>query len=117
MSKYRTRDQTGGLPMFDHPKARATDPETSHEAAESIPGVAKAQRGEILSVLRASGPQTADSLDYVIGWRVTTAGRRLKELAESGLVEMTAYTSLTRSGRKAFVWRLKSVLAPAPEGP
>ena len=97
---------TQGLPMFEAPKARKTDPGTSKEAAASMATVAESQRQKILDTLRTRGPQTADSLDFLIRWRPTTAGRRLKELSEAGLVEMTGVKSRTRSGRKAYVWKL-----------
>jgi len=100
MSKHL--DELGGLPMFP-PKARNSDPDTSHEAAESMEGEAKAQRAQILDFLRRRGPRTADGLDFILNLRPTSAGRRLSEL--SGLVEMTEKTALTRSGRRAHVWR------------
>jgi len=100
MSKHL--DELGGLPLFP-PKARNSDPDTSHEAAESMEGEADTQRKWILASLRRMGPQTADELDQRLGLRPTSAGRRLSEL--SGLVEMTEKTALTRSGRRAHVWR------------
>ena len=106
------QDQLDGLPIFSEPVARNTDPETSHEAAASMKEEAANQRRQILDVLRHVGPQTADSLDAFIGWRDTTAGRRLSELRTRNLAEETTVKAKTRSGRTAFVWRLKNVLAP-----
>ena len=88
-------------------RARPTDPATSHEAARK--GDADGQRGEILDVLRIAhfsltGGMTADELDEAIGWRVTTAGRRLSELKRRGLVEACGQR-YTRSGRQATVYR------------
>ena len=100
----KTLDELGGLPLFP-PKARNSDPDTSHEAAESMEGEAKAQRAQILDYLRRRGPRTADGLDFILNLRPTSAGRRLPELKEMGLVEMTAKVALTRSGRGAHVWR------------
>ena len=100
----KTLDELGGLPLFP-PKARNSDPDTSHEAAESMEGDAKAQRQRILAYLRYHGPHTADCLDAFLGLRDTSAGRRLPELKEMGLVEMTTMKALTRSGRRAHVWR------------
>ncbi len=102
-----TVDNLAGLPMFDEPRARASDPKTSHAAAESMVGPAAAQRKIITDALAYSGPQCADMLDYAIGWRPTTAGRRLKELEKAGLVERTDLFAPTRSGRSAQVWKLK----------
>ena len=102
MSKHL--DELGGLPMFP-PRSRNSDPETSHEAAGSMEGEANAQRQRILAYLRYRGPRTADAIDLYLGLRDTSAGRRLPELKEMGLVEMTDQTALTRSGRRAHVWR------------
>lgn len=52
---------------------------------------------------------TADELDICIGWRLTTAGRRLSELAKPdvALVEKVGERK-TRSGRNASVYRIVS---------
>jgi len=102
MSKHL--DELGGLPLFP-PRSRNSDPETSHEAAGSMAGEANAQRQRIISLLREFGPTTADGIDFALKLRDTSAGRRLPELKEMGLVEMTAKVALTRSGRQAHVWR------------
>ena len=86
------------------PRARQTDPETSHLAAVSMAEGAGAQRERILQEL-ATGPWTADQIDDHIGWRPTTAGRRLSELREMGLVRMLESTGTTRSGRRARLWK------------
>lgn len=100
-------DNLAGLPMFEPPGSRASDPQTSHAAAESMKEPAAVQRQIIIDALACSGPQSADELDCTIGWRPTTAGRRLKELETAGLVERTEFFALTRSGRSAQVWKLK----------
>ena len=93
------------------PRARTSDPETSHEAAASMEGPAKSQRNDCLKLLRFTGPRTADEIDeYMEGlthgrWPRTTAGRRLPELEELGLVERLPEKRPTRSGRKAHLWR------------
>ena len=63
-------------------------------------GKVEAQQERILRVLEA-GPMTADKLDEVIGWRVTTAGRRLGEMKG---VRMLKESGITRSGRSARLW-------------
>ena len=100
----KTMDELGGLPMFP-PRSRNSDPETSHEAAGSMAGEARAQRERILAHLRLHGPHTADALDEALGLRDTSAGRRLPELWDMGLACPNASVALTRSGRRAHVWR------------
>ena len=92
------------LPMFD-PRSRNSDPETSKEAGGSMESEADTQRRKILDLLREFGPSTADGIDFALKLRDTSAGRRLPELKEMGLVEMTDQTALTRSGRRAHIWR------------
>ena len=89
------------------PGARRTDPETSHQAAASRVGKIAGQQERILSRLQVFGPMTADQLDQIIGWWVTTAGRRLPELAEMGSVRMLEKTGTTRSGRQARLWEMR----------
>ena len=90
--------------------ARTTDPATSHEAAAVVD--AEGQRGKIMKALRGEWRDhqyefTADGLDEYLGWRVTTAGRRLGELCKLGLVEPCG-ERLTRSNRPATVYRVVS---------
>lgn len=87
------------------PRARIADPETSHEAAASMREGAETHRRRILHTLRAHGPKTGDGLDEHFGWNHATANRRLPELREAGQVEMLTKTALTRSGRRARLWR------------
>lgn len=98
------------LDLFDVvTRARTSDPATSHTAAAMVD--AEGQRGRIMDVLRAlykdvglAGGLTADQLDEMIGWRLTTAGRRLSELRVRELV-IPCGERLTRSGRPATVYR------------
>jgi len=100
-------------PVTSNPRARSTDPETSHEAGRAVD--AAGQRERILKLLRVVPPSvqerlcglTADEIDRTIEWRVTTAGRRLSELKRRGLVEVCGERK-TRSGRMAAVYRVVS---------
>lgn len=94
------------LTMEVCPGVRRTDVETSHQAAASMTEGVYSQRKEVLRVL-ATGPMTADQVDELIGWRLTTAGRRLPELREMGRVRMLQATGETRSGRSARLWELR----------
>lgn len=98
-----------GGPVDNPPRARSTDPQTSHDAAASMVEGAKAQRERILEILRERGPMNAYEIDKAIGWRETTAGRRLKELAHPnvGLVKMTVHTRATRSPQyQGHLWEV-----------
>lgn len=88
------------------PVARRTDPDTSHYAARSMVGEAAAQRLRVLDALRRrpAGMTCAD-VDLFIGWRETTASRRMPELLKLGLVIDSGLRRDTPSGRSAIVWR------------
>ena len=76
---------------------------------------AEGQRGKILDLMQSGTPLrivggcgwTADEIDSYIGWRLTTAGRRLGELRDDGLVEPCGERP-TRGGRPAPVYRITS---------
>lgn len=108
------------LTLHRDPLSRTSDPETSHLAGASMREEAQAQRQAILAYLLAhpSGA-TADALDKELSWRPSTAGRRLSELIEMGVVFRCdgllqtpkghpticppKLTQKTRQGRWAFV--------------
>lgn len=88
------------------PVARNTDPDTSHEAAESMQDAAGKQQAAILEALRDNGPMNHSQLDKSLGWPAHTSNRRLPELRRLGLVERTGATTLTASGRRAYEYRV-----------
>lgn len=89
------------------PRARTTDPGTSHAAARSMRDAASAQRAKLLGAVRGSGlfGLTCAEADSQLGWRETSAGRRMSELRELGLVHDSGMLRKTPSGRQAIVWR------------
>lgn len=107
--------------MFDQegePRAtaRATDPETSHEAAASVKGL-RASQEAVRATLQALSTATLEEL--VRGYQKfrdegmplppqSESGirTRLSELRKRGLVVDSGRRRITRSGRKAIVWRL-----------
>ncbi len=99
------------IDAFTEPRARSTDPQTSKDAGAKVD--ANRQRDLIMALLTqhdysdTSEGWTADEMDYIIAWRLTTAGRRLSELKRRGLVEVCGERK-TRSGRKASVYRVVS---------
>ena len=96
------------------PRARNTDPETSHEAAASVKHVRDSQRA-VLAVLRATEGLT----DIEIAQRYIRLSKNLpkqspsglrtrrKELVERGLVEDSGDKRKLPSGRNAIVWRAR----------
>jgi hypothetical protein len=89
------------------PHARLTDPETSHEAAESVTNVTPLKR-EILQ--RLMTPMTdADlirTLKIYSEIIVTDSGVRSRraELVQAGLVKDTGARVKLATGRNAIVW-------------
>lgn len=130
MSKREGTRQVGteGLGLWlgwEAPRARSSDPQTSKDAAQSMVDGAEAQRQKILAYLQVhAGGATADTLDRELGWRPSTAGRRLSELIESGQVVRCdglphgklvppKLTQKTRQGRYAFLHIHVSHLDPS----
>lgn len=93
-------------PLFaSPPRARPSDPSTSHAAAASMQSIARAQQQDLARAL-ASAPDglTCDEADERLGWRATSAGRRMGELVRLGSAVATDRTRRTRSGRMAAVY-------------
>jgi hypothetical protein len=89
------------------PFARTTDPETSHEAAESVTNITPLKQ-EILQ--RLMTPMTDADLIEVIRTSsrliVTESGVRSRraELVQAGLVKDTGARVKLATGRNAIVW-------------
>jgi hypothetical protein len=95
----------------DSPRARRTDPHTSHEAADSN-DVTKSI-GLVLRILKNHGPLADHEIEeqarrLLYGWSFT--GQRLrtarKALVRKGLVEASGLYRLTENNRRAIVWQL-----------
>ena len=100
----------GNEVRYDPPRARASDPATSHEAAASVKESAAIQREMIVNLIRRRGPLTNDEIDEAFAWREGTASRRTIELYRHGDLQRDPRTVReTRTGRKAMV----NILAPA----
>lgn len=100
------------------PRARNTDPETSHAAARSVRHVTQNQMA-VMMAFQGSGPMTDEQLlvDYE-GRRHGRFGRqnypkqsesglrsRRSELTNMGYLHDTGLRGTTASGRSAIVWR------------
>lgn len=91
-------------------KARQTDPQTSHEAAETV-NLTSGQE-MVLEALQRGGPMHDElikiEVSCVPGNFISLSGcrTRRKELVDLGLVEDSGTTVLTENGRKTIVWRV-----------
>lgn len=91
-------------------EARATDPNTSHEAAESISNEAvEASEKFVLETLRACGPITDEDvfdLAVIAGHRWSPSRLRTAraQLVRKGLVSATEFYARTTFGRRAIRW-------------
>ena len=103
-------DGTGQEDLFDpRPLARATDPETSHEAAARVIEFLGTHNATILAVLRRR-PFTGFNSEQIANRCSLTqvqVARRMKHLADAGLVIRTGETTTQRSDRDATVWKLR----------
>ena len=89
-------------------KARNTDPQTSHEAAESVSNISETQRAILNALVR---PRTDVELIEVYrkiksNPRASESGIRSRraELVAAGLVIDTGSRIKLPSGRRAIVW-------------
>ena len=102
--------------MYKHttPRARNTDPDTSHQAAASVAiDTLTRTQALILEALRAHGPLTDEQLCQRIAEverkPVSVSGIRTRrsELVTAGRVVDTGERRQTATGRQAIVWGLR----------
>jgi hypothetical protein len=85
------------------PRARNTDPSTSHAAAASMLGdPCRCQRAAILGVLWR--PMTAGEIGRLTGLSMEQVCRRLPELEQGGHARPTGQERPGPSGRLCRVW-------------
>lgn len=97
------------------PVARATDPETSHEAAASITGLRETQL-DVLKVFRVWGPMTDEQLVGRMTAVTRRGGKRQQspsgirtrrfELVSQGVIKDSGRRAMMTTGRRAIVWEL-----------
>lgn len=93
-------------------RARRDDPDTSHGAAERAAEFAGKHKARILEALRRSpNGATKDEISRVTGIDPVAVARRMRELANEGLVEDSGLRRPTPTGRRAIVWRNKAAQA------
>jgi hypothetical protein len=74
--------------MFDLPRARNTDPATSHAAADRAVKFAGTHAERILAALKAVGTGTPVSISEKTGLTIVQIDRRLHELEKKGLIRV-----------------------------
>ena len=87
------------------PRARRTDPETSHAAARQAKALAAAHQLAILTCLQEYGPLGKDGIGARTMLTGHAVGKRLPELQRMGLVTLTGRTVPSESGRAEREWR------------
>jgi hypothetical protein len=93
------------LDMFAAPAARRSDPETSHQAAESAKELAARHHRIILGALRR-GPAGKDRIGTLTSLTGVQVCRRLTELHRAGQIEPTGKTVASTAGRQEREWRV-----------
>ncbi|MCP4900077.1 MAG: hypothetical protein GY906_24165 [bacterium] len=93
-------------PFAPHTRARTIDPETSHDAAESVAEKISEKQRAVLDVLsNASYGLTDEEISFALNDMThSTLRTRRSELAQKGLVFDSRMRRATRSGRMAIVW-------------
>jgi hypothetical protein len=88
------------------PRARKTDPATSHEAARRAELFATSHAERIVCALRMRGPSTAHELEPHTRLNYVQIDRRMHELVKAGRIKRTPLTRPTPTGGRALVWEL-----------
>lgn len=109
--RYVERDNmtpASATAFSERPKARTTDPVTSHQAARSVANQSEVQQA-ILSALRNYGPMHDALLaewQDISRLRVSESGLRTRraELVTKGLVRDSGQRVRLPSGRSSIVW-------------
>lgn len=87
-------------------RARYTDPDTSHLAAQSV-DVTKLE-GAVLDALKAAPDGlTSEELSERLGLSLVTVSPRLRPLVNKYKVYSNGDKRRNRSGRSALIWRAK----------
>ena len=90
------------LPEF--PRVRKDDPETSHQAAESIKPVANKHYKIIHECLEEHGALGKDGIARHTNLDSNQVARRLNEMLKIGLIKLTGKTVKSNSGREEREW-------------
>lgn len=100
------------LSLFDDltdgygPLVRTTDPQTAHDAADSMVPLLPAQRSRVLVTVARSGSLGITAYDVAVelGNQQSVMSKRLSELHAVGLVDKADWTRTGVSGRQLTVY-------------
>jgi hypothetical protein len=95
-----------------HAVARATDPETSWDAADSVKDIRKSQE-QVLKIFRRHGPLSDEAMIHkasIAGVMQSHSGLRTRrnELVTLGLLKDSGRRGKTMSNRSTTIWELTS---------
>lgn len=76
------------IEMYDLPRARRSDPSTSHAAADRAANFAGSHADRILDALKAVGTGTPPSISEKTGLTIVQIDRRLVEMERKGLIRV-----------------------------
>ncbi len=93
------------LDLFDPPRARRSDPATSHAVAAQVSRFARGHYALILETLRRFGEAGAEQIAGAIQLDAYQVRKRLPEMERGGLVTPTNDTRLTATGRHERIWK------------
>lgn len=93
------------LPIFG--RARNSDPITSHKAADAAKDLASKHFSIIVDCLQAHGALGKDGIAQHSGLESNQVARRLNELSNMDLIELTGRTVKSKSGRNEREWKVK----------
>lgn len=93
---------------LEEPRARSTDPHTSHAAASSAKELQARHHVLILECLRRYGPLGKDGIAARTRLDGVQTCRRLTELARTGQIRETGRTVLSTAGRQEREWQCQA---------
>jgi hypothetical protein len=102
------------MKLFTRPAARATDPDTSREAADSVYRPSEVARFIAQLFLQGSMDDETLVADYefhaAAGYTTEASDQSIRsrraELTRAGILEFTGSYSITRRGRRCRIWQL-----------
>ena len=89
-------------------RARSLDPVTSHAAANQV-SFASQHFDQIVECLQRFGARGKDGIAELTGLDGNQVARRLNELSNMGLIELTGRTVKSKSGRNEREWSVKHI--------